>query len=159
LGGEQEKPPSKRADRVFKSFAQMARETRATGDHLHLWVYPALKFGSVFWIPDETTGFGRDGEHPWVIVDPYRPGRPTVFACPRTSQVDRNVANGLFTPAGVIDEWDRDGVILLSMRRSLLAKDFAFYRQARDLPPEWQEKLRIELAKRVADIATQSEEP
>lgn len=145
--------------RRFKSFAEFFRETQKTGDDLEAWVYPSLKFGAVFWISDEITGFGSGGEHPWVIVAPYRRGYPVVVACPRTSQVERNREKGLLLPAGVVSGLDRDGVIVVEVRRNLIAADFRNYRHAGDLPLEWQERLRAELAKRASDVGRQSEEP
>lgn len=143
----------------FKSFAELAKHLRQSGEDLELHVYPSLKFGAVWWIPDEMTGFDVATEHPWIVVVPYQQGRPVIVACPRTSQVDRNQGKGLFLPAGAVAGLDRDGIVLVQVRRTLVAADFRYYRHAGYLPEEWQQRLQAELARWAADVAKQSEEP
>ncbi|MGI8549445.1 MAG: hypothetical protein ACR2PL_01425 [Dehalococcoidia bacterium] len=155
-GASRDKRPGRRS---YKNFAELSQETRKSGEDLEGWVYPSLTFGAVFWIPDEISGFGPSGEHPWVIVVPYRPGEPVVMACPRTSQVERNVENGLLLPAGTVQGLDRDGIILLAIRRRLIAADFRSYRHAGNLPDAWRERLRSEIAMVAGRNRRLSEEP
>jgi hypothetical protein len=149
----------RRPKQIFKSFAELAREIRESGDELELHVYPSLTFGAIWWIPDEATGFGSRGEHPWIIVVPYRPGQPVVVACPRTSQVEHNREKGLLMPAGIIAGLDREGVVLLEVRRALLARSFRDYRHAGSLPDSWKQELWSALNRWAERARRWSEEP
>src|SRR4051794_21672425 len=80
-----QRPPSSK--KTFKSFADLSRGLRETGEDLERLVYPHLEFGAVFWMPNDEMGFGTQvgGQHPWVIIVPYEKGQPTIIACPMTS--------------------------------------------------------------------------
>lgn len=149
----------RRPRQAFKSFAEFARQIRQSDDDLELHIYPSLVFGAVWWIPDAVTGFGKEGEHPWIVVVPYRPGHPVVVASPRTSQVERNRGKGLFVPAGIIPELDRDGIVLLGVRLTLIARNFRDYRHVGSLPDRWQRELRIALDHWAARAVRGNEEP
>ena len=151
---------SSRAPQRFKSFTDLGHAIGRAGGGAERFDFALLRFGSVFWIPDEVSSFGgREGEHPWVVVRPYRLGSVTVAACPRTSQVARNANKGLLLPAGVVDGLDRDGVILLKNRQTFIAADFRDYRYAGNLTREWQHQLRAELDTQAWHIGRESEEP
>lgn len=112
-------PDERPGNHRFKSFAELASAFGRAEGSPERFDRSSLKFGAIFWIPNEVTGFGPDGgEHPWVTVVPYRKGYPAVVACPRTSQVERNLGKGLMVPAGVVSGLERGGVILLGIRRS-----------------------------------------
>jgi hypothetical protein len=154
----------KRVQRTYKSFEEVFRAARASGDDLERWV---LRLGSVFWIPDVDTGFGRESEpgakHAWVIAGPYQKGQVRVLGYPITSQVERNRALGLLLPAGVIPRLDRAGVILVGpqFRRLLIARNFQNpndYISIGDLPHEWQERLRTEIAARDPGMVSEGQE-
>jgi hypothetical protein len=82
-------------------------------------VYAQMQFGDMWWIPDEQTGFGRRGRHPWVVLEGYQTSRPTVIICPRTSQIEPP-RPGLLMPAGVLDGLDRPGLVLIIPIRVLV---------------------------------------
>jgi mRNA-degrading endonuclease toxin of MazEF toxin-antitoxin module len=140
----------------IKSFAELARYLEQTGDDLEL----LLKFGALFWIPDADTGFGQKRRRPWVIITPYRSDKPTVTACPRTTdRRSQSGRNGLFTPGGVADELDQDGVFLLDIPRPFPAVDFRRYKYIGLLPEEWRRKLGAALDPRIRDVNTESSKP
>ena len=146
----------------LKSFAEIIPYLDQAGEYLERLVYPSLRFGSCFWIPDEDSDFcpdGGSGEHPWIITIPYRPGTPTVTACPRTSNRQRaRNARELFLPSGIVSGLDKGGVVLADFPRPFLAANFRHYSCIGLLPPEWQERLRAVIAIRARQIAKNSEE-
>jgi mRNA-degrading endonuclease toxin of MazEF toxin-antitoxin module len=153
----------KRSNRQFKSFTELQRSLEKTGEDLALLVYPSLKFGTFYHIPDIDSGFGRCGDHdkhPWVVITPYDPQRPMITACPRTSskrQADR--AGELFIPGGILEELERDGVVILRKSRSFPAKNFRYYDYIGLLPEAWQDKLKHALQQWGEKITRESEAP
>ena len=129
--------------RSFKNFGDLKEFLRDSGEDLELLVYPTLKFGAVYWIPNIDSGISEEGAHPWVIISDYQPGTPVVTACLRTSSsLHQKIKKGLYHPAGILDGLDRDGIILTSVRRPFNVKKFRDYRYEGQLPEEWQVKLR-----------------
>lgn len=144
----------------LKSFADLQQQFEAAPDYLERHVYPDLRFGAFYWIPDEDSCFGDREKHPWVIVAPLWPGRLSVQACPRTSS--RSQARGgneLAMPAGVLEELDRDGLLILDRRQPFLATRFKSYQLIGHLSEAWQRRLREALMAEGYRIARESEEP
>ncbi len=152
-----------RSKQQFKSFEEFQRSLEETGDDLALYVYPALKFGAFYHIPDSDSGFGEGGEHgkhPWVAITSYEPPRPMILACPRTSS--RSLAQGvgeLSMPGGILEELERDGVVILKIQQPFPAKNFRYYSYIGLLPEIWQDKLKAALQKWAQKIARESEAP
>lgn len=153
----------KRSGRQFKSFTELQRSLEETGEGLDRFVYPSLKFGAFYHIPDIDSGFGRNGDHdkhPWVIITPYDPQRPMITACPRTSSKSQaNRAGELFIPGGILEELERDGVVILKLQRSFPANNFRFYDYIGLLPDVWQDKLKVALLQWEEKITRESEAP
>ncbi len=159
-----EEPSSvKGSKRQFKSFTELQRSLEKSGDDLALLVYPSLKVGAFYYIPDIESGFGRYGnhdKHPWVVITPYDPQRPMITVCPRTSS--KNQANGageLFMPGGILGELERDGVVILKIQRPFPAKNFRYYDYIGLLPEAWQDKLKDALQRLEEKITRESEAP
>jgi mRNA-degrading endonuclease toxin of MazEF toxin-antitoxin module len=108
---------------------------------LKKYVYPRLRLGDVWWIPDDVSGFGDGQRHPWVIVRGYSPRRANILACPRTTTI-RSPQRGIVTPAGILPDLDQDGFILLMLRRSFVAKGFRRFDYIGRLPEGWLQKIR-----------------
>lgn len=124
----------------FKSFDDLNKFLQESGKDLELLVYPKLKFGAVFWIPDKDSGIGGSGAHPWVIISDYRPGSQVITACLRTtSDLQRR---GLKQPAGILAGLDREGVIVTGWRIPFMVSKFRDYRYEGQLPQEWVDKLK-----------------
>lgn len=100
---------------------------------LKQYVYPRLRIGDVWWIPDSVSGFGVAQRHPWVVVRGYSVGRANVTACPRTTQL-ASAHRGLVTPAGILPELDQKGLIILRFRRQFVARDFRGFDYVGRLP-------------------------
>ncbi len=153
----------KRSNRQFKSFTELQRSLEKTGEDLALLVYPSLKFGAFYHIPDADSGFGGNGDHdkhPWVVITPYDPQRPMITACPRTSSKSQAGRIGeLFIPGGILEELERDGVVILKIQRSFPAKNFRFYDYIGLLPEVWQGNLRNALQQWGEKITRESEAP
>ena len=127
----------------IKSFNELKKLLQENDKDLELYVYPNLKFGAVFWIPDEDSGIGGEGLHPWVIVSDYKPGDVVMTACLRTSSnLAENIKHGLYQPAGIIAGLDRDGVIRTVVRTPFEVQKFRDYRYVGQLPQEWVDKLK-----------------
>jgi len=147
----------------LKSLAELQRLLVETGGHLALYVYPSLKFGAFYHIPDDDSRFGEGGEcgkHPWVVITPYEPQRPMIIACPRTSQSSLARGVGEFSmPGGILEELERDGVVILRIQRSFPANDFGNYAYIGLLPEIWQDRFRTALQQWAQKIARESEAP
>ncbi len=69
----------KRSNRRFKSFAELQRSLEETDEDLTLFVYPSLKFGAFYHIPNLDSGFGEDAftalAHDWAIAKLWRLGQ------------------------------------------------------------------------------------
>lgn len=147
-----------RPTRWLKSFTEMARELQAHGDPA-IYFHPRLQIGYFFWVPDEASGFGGGGNHPWVIVLPYQPGRAFITACPRTSTGRPiSAAHGLWTPAGIVPGLTKEGTILLDKRRPFPIDDFRRYDPIGSLPEAWVDRLRVMLASIARQIEKESRE-
>lgn len=132
--------------RSFKSFNDFKAFLKDSGKDLELLVYPTLRFGAVFWIPDKDSGLGGEGVHPWVIISNYLPRDAVVTACLRTSSnLGQNIKKGLYQPAGVLAGLDREGVILTRIRRPFDVENFRDYRYEGLLPEKWLEELKQHL--------------
>jgi hypothetical protein len=59
-------------------------------------------------------------------------------------------------PGGLASGLDRDGIVLLNLRRPFPAAEFRHYEYIGLLPDEWQEKLRAALIAQGRDIARES---
>lgn len=127
----------------FKSFDDLKKFLQESGRDLELLVYPKLKFGVVFWIPDADSNIGGERAHPWVIISDYRPGNPVITACLRTtSNLKQKIKTGLKQPAGILTGLDREGVILTGMRIPFTVSKFRDYRYEGQLPQEWVDQLK-----------------
>jgi hypothetical protein len=104
-------------------------------------VYPNLRVGDAWWLPDAFTHFGNKLRHPWVIVQPYSDRRPTVIACPRTTRLEKT-CRGIVIPEGVIDGFDRPGLLELRHRRVFVAREFRYFDYIGRLPEEWIRRIR-----------------
>lgn len=100
---------------------------------LEEYVYPRLRLGDAWWIPDEITGFSQKQRHPWVVVRGYSPRLASVVACPRTTDI-RCIQRGIVTPADILPGLDQDGLFLLRFRQSFVARDFCYYEYIGRLP-------------------------
>lgn len=154
-----EEPGSaKRSKRQFKSFSELQRSLEETGEDLETLIYPSLKFGAFYHIPDMDSGFGEDGtkDHPWVLITSFEAQHPTIIACPRTSTRSQPRGKREFgMPGGILPELERDAVVILNIQRPFPAKNFRYYKFIGHLPDAWQNKLRDALQK----IARESEAP
>jgi hypothetical protein len=152
-------PPQRRAERRITSLAALKRELEASGTYRDV-VLRGLEFGDVWWIPDEFTTIGIREGHPWVVVVPYRAGRPLVEACLRTtSGVHGYGIAGLVTPAGVIAGLNEEGCIVFSRRQKFFPRDFADFHHVGKLPDDWCQRLRHAIDEWGKNVALQSEEP
>jgi len=154
---------NKRSNRLFKSFTELQRSLEKTGEDLALLVYPLLKFGAFYHIPDTDSGFGRCGnhdKHPWVVITPYDLQRPMITACPRTSSKSQAKRAGeLFLPGGILEELERDGVVILKQQKPFPAKNFRYYDYIGLLPEVWQDELKNALQQWGKKITRESEAP
>ena len=110
-------------------------------DGLKEYVYDKLKTGDAWWIPDALSQFGTRDRHPWIVITDYSPKRPPVLACPRTSQVE-NRTRGILMPANILPGLEREGIILLSFRRSFAAHRFRDFEYIGGLPDVWIQRIR-----------------
>ncbi|HML20965.1 MAG TPA: hypothetical protein PKD09_04910 [Aggregatilinea sp.] len=100
---------------VAKSFQELRRLLSETEEGLEEHVSSKLNQGDVWSVPDEVTGFGDKDKHPWVVIKGHRAGRNYVVASPRTTTFEKSDdgKRGIVTPAGVIADLDKEGLILL----------------------------------------------
>jgi hypothetical protein len=153
----------RRSGRQFKSFTELQRSLEKTGEDLARFVFPSLKFGAFYHIPDLDSGFGEGdehGSHPWMVITPYEPQRPMIMACPRTSS--RSKARGageILLPGGILNGLERDGVVILKIQRPFPAKNFRDYDYIGLLPEVWQDKLKYALLQLEEKITRESEAP
>lgn len=105
---------------------------------LEEFLYPKLRIGDTWWIPDEISGFGTKERHPWVIVKPYSITATSVIACPRTS-TDSNVRKlgGIQTPAYILPSLDKSGFLILMHRRAFPVSNFREFVYIGQLSEEW----------------------
>lgn len=90
-------------------------------------VYPFLKVGDVWWIPDEITNFGNRQKHPWIVITPYRHTMPNVTIAPRTTSFRKNdKSRGVITPAGIPPGLDMEGLFLLDLLRTFPIEKFVY---------------------------------
>lgn len=115
------------------------------------YLYSRLKVGDMWWIPDIISGFGQKEKHPWVVVVDYKPNRPPVLACPRTTEV-RGRKDELRTPAKVLDGLEKEGAILLGHRRPFLSEKFREFEYIGRLSDEWIRKLQGGMKKQIGSI-------
>lgn len=133
-----------------KSLADLRKLLAQDKEGLEKFVYPRLRFGDVWWIPDEITGFAEKEKHPWVVVKGYSPGRITVVVCPRTTS-RINLQRGIITPAGVLEGLDQPGLFVLEHRRVLPAEEFKDFSYIGYLSENWRQNIKTfihSLAKR-----------
>ncbi len=131
----------------IKSFSELKEFLKVNDKDLELYIYPNLKLGAVFWIPNKESGIDGDGEHPWIIISNYEPGIQVITACLRTTtNMQKNEKRGLKQPAGVLAGLNREGVIVTGMRRSFQISKFRDYRYEGQLPQEWVDKLKKHIA-------------
>mgnify|MGYP001091225014 CR=1 FL=1 len=121
-----------RRTKSLKNLRQLLTEDE---DGLEKFVYPYLRLGDVWWIPDGVTKFGNRERHPWVIVGPYSLRRANIFASPRTTK-NLNKSKGVITPGGNPPGLDEEGIVLLNFRRPFSPKDFRDFDYVGRLPPD-----------------------
>jgi hypothetical protein len=109
-------------------------------DGLQEYVYSRLRIGDVWWISDHISGFGERQRHPWIIVRGYSAGRASIVACPRTTKTASS-RRGVVTPSGILPDFDQEGLILLMMRRSFVARDFRDFDYVGRLSDRWIRKI------------------
>ncbi len=98
-------------------------------------IAPPQKIGDVWWLPDAFTHYGSRMRHPWVVVQPYSPRRPTVVACPRTTRIQQP-RRGIMLPGGILDGLDRPGLVVLTHRRVFVAQEFRNFDYLGRLPAD-----------------------
>ena len=127
-----------------KNLRDLRKLLTADEDGLEKFVYSNLRLGDVWWIADTVTKFGERDRHPWVIVRPYSPLRPNVLAAPRTTKYynKNHKSRGVLTPAGKPSGLDEEGLVLLSIKRTFLAKDFRDFDYIGRLPEDIIKKIR-----------------
>lgn len=151
--------PERRTERRITSLAALKGELRSSGAYDDI-ILRGLEFGNVWWIPDEFTNVGFREGHPWVVVVPYRTGRPFVEACLRTTKdVHTYGTAGLVTPAAVVAGLNEEGCILIFKRQKFSPQDFADFRHIGRLPDDWCERLRQKIDEWGQNATRQSEEP
>jgi mRNA-degrading endonuclease toxin of MazEF toxin-antitoxin module len=123
-----------------KDFNQLRLLLAQDENGLHEYVYSRLRLGDVWWIPDDVSGFGEGERHPWIIVRGYSARQVSVIACPRTTSMS-STRRGIVTPAGILPALDQDGLIVLKLRRSFVAKDFLNFEYIGRLPESWMQKI------------------
>ena len=131
---------SPQASRRTKSLKNLRRLLTDDDEGLEKFVYPNLRLGDVWWIPDTVTKFGDREGHPWVIVGPYSSKRPNIFAAPRTTKnLNRK---GIKTPAGHPPGLDAEGLVLLNLKRPFSPRDFRDFEYIGRLPADIINKIR-----------------
>jgi hypothetical protein len=126
---------------LAKGLDGLLRLMAQTEGGLDQYVYPYLRFGDVWWIPDAATGLSKE-QHPWIIVRSYSAERATVAACLRTTSfqnADRK--HGIVMPANILPGLNREGLILPMLRRTFNAEEFQNYQYVDRLPEEWIRKI------------------
>jgi len=123
-----------------KDLSQLRQLLARDENGLQEYVYPKLRLGDVWWIPDDVSGFGEGQRHPWVVVRSYSTRRASIIACPRTTTAS-NPQRGIVTPAGILPSLDQDGLIVLKLRRSFVARDFRSFEYVGRLPQSWRQKI------------------
>lgn len=131
------KPP----DNVGKSLQELRLLLTQTEEGMEEHVYPKLKLGHVWQIPDELSGFGGKDAHPWIVVKNFQAGQSSVMVSPRTTSA-KSSKRGIVTPAGLLPELDKEGVILLKHRRKFPAEMFRDLTYLGCLPNRWIHKIR-----------------
>lgn len=120
--------------RQIKNLKNLRKLLTEDKDGLEQFVYSNLCLGDVWWIPDTVTKFGNRDHHPWIVVGPYSPKRPNVFAAPRTTKNLKK--KGVITPAGMPPGLNEEGIVLLNLKRPFLAKDFRDFDYIGRLPED-----------------------
>ncbi len=104
-------------------------------------VLSRLQFGDVWWIPSSITRFDNKPMRPWVIVRGYSSRRAGVVVSPRTTQMNRR-HRGLAMPPGVPMGLNKEGLVLLEVRRTINVKDFQDCEYVNRLSNRWIEQIR-----------------
>jgi hypothetical protein len=122
-----------------KSFQELRRLLSETEEGFEENVSSRLNQGDIWSVPDDATGFGEKDKHPWVVIRKFRKGYSYVEVSPRTTKFERadNGKRGIITPAGVIAELDKEGLILLKHRIKLTIEEFRDYLYLGRLPEKW----------------------
>lgn len=126
------KPP----DNIGKSLQELRLLLTQTEVGMAEHVYPKLKVGHVWQIPDEISGFGDKDTHPWIVVRDFQNGQSSVMVSPRTTSV-KSGKRGIVTPAGLLSGLDKEGVIVLKHRRSFSVEMFRDLTYLGCLPDTW----------------------
>jgi hypothetical protein len=103
---------------------------------------PDMRFGVIYWIPDDESGIETRRAHPWVITRPPTKGDPMVLASPRTTSSRRAGPSDLAMPGGILPELEEEGWILVTWTQRFPPRNFGDYRLIGRLPQEWLGKLR-----------------
>jgi hypothetical protein len=124
---------------VAKSFQELRRLLSETEEGLEEHVSSKLSQGDVWSVPDDVTGFGDKDKHPWVVIKGHRAGRNYVVVSPRTTTFEKSDdgKRGIITPAGVIADLDKEGLILLKHRTKLTVEEFRDFLYLGRLPEKW----------------------
>lgn len=108
-----------------------------------------LVFGSVFMIPDEISGIpsgkrkkGKAYEHPVVVIKYNKDTNQLVTCVVRTSNLRRH---GVYTPAGVLPELDKDGIIVLDEPFKIDAQQFIGQNHLGILPEPYLSELKAKI--------------
>jgi uncharacterized protein YecE (DUF72 family) len=62
-------------------------------------------------------------------------------------------------PGGILEELERDGVIIVRMQQPFPANNFRYYPSIGRLPEDWQDQLKAALQQWAQKIARESEAP
>lgn len=139
------------SSKAFKSFDEFSRSLIKSGEYNTLLVYPHLRFGMFWHIADGISGFGSDKWHPFVLVETYPTGLPTIRAYPRTTEPHQGPEKQGVRwkmPKGIVPSLDKEGTVLCCRWRRILIKHFgdtANCERIGMLPDEWLERLRVEV--------------
>lgn len=141
-----------------KSFRDLRRLLTETEEGMENHVYSKLARGDVWSIPDQVTGFGEKDKHPWVVVRNYKRGSSFVEISPRTTKFKRgdDGKQGIITPAGIIPELNKEGLILLKHRVKLTVEEFRDYVYLGRLPDQWIQRLQDFHRKPIKNLGKQN---
>ena len=116
-----------------------AHEARNQGDldpNLLSW----LQLGDVWWIPSSITRFDQKPKRPWVIVRGYSPRHAGIVVSPRTTQLNGR-HRGLVMPPDVPIGLNKEGLLLLQVRRTITIKAFQDCEYINRLSNRWIEQI------------------
>jgi len=127
---------NKKLVKNIKGFGQLRALLSQAENGRVEYLYPQLRLGDVWWIPDSITGFSNNkSQHPWVIVNGYQPRSMNVVVCPRTSSYQwKDTKRGILTSANILPGLEKEGLFVLRLRRTFPATHFDSFEYIGRLP-------------------------